>query len=248
MHARRTCKAGFVHFTAQSAEPRLRAFVVLTMPPELGDSQSKAHLAAQAEALRRLRERLFRRFGRRFSMVWTREHNTKGEGHGRLHLNVLWDENWVDQAWLSQTASACGFGKIVDISRIGANGRHALQAGQGRGQSVERYATKCLRYVSKDLSKDMTWPKGTRRWSASRKARAQMKRPDKNPDWYWSPVAPPALPLSEPQFVIRVGDPPPHERAPGCICRTTFCRCGARSDFVAGCNAFARAAPDAPAA
>lgn len=112
-------------------------------------------------------------------MVWTREHNTKNAGPGRLHLNVLWDEDWVDQAWLSETAAACGFGEVVDISRIGPGGRH-------RGQQVERYATKCLRYATKDLSSQVDWPKGTRRWGASRAARSQMKRPDRNPDWFFS--------------------------------------------------------------
>ena len=77
----------------------LRAFVVFTMPPELGDWSNKARIAAQARAMRRLAERLFRKFKRRFLLVWTREHNTKGRGSGRLHLNVLWDANWVAQAW-----------------------------------------------------------------------------------------------------------------------------------------------------
>jgi len=164
----------------------LRALVVFTMPPECGDWSNKEHIAAQAQAMRRLSERLFRRFGHRFSMVWTREHNTKLDTSGRLHLNVLWDEEWVDQAWLSDTAAACGFGKVVHISRIGT-GRNALRP--ARGQSGERYVTKCLRYTSKDLSTQTDWPRGTRRWGASRAARAQMKRPDKNPDWFWSPYS-----------------------------------------------------------
>jgi len=170
----------------------LRAFVVFTMPPEFGDWSNREHIARQARAMRRLAERLNRMFGHRFSMVWSREHNTKGEGRGRLHLNVLWDKDWVDQAWLAETAAACGFGEVVDISRIGSGGRH-------RGQRVERYATKCLRYATKDLSGQTDWPKGTRRWGASREARAQMKRPEKQPDWYWSPVEPPTLPLAPPQ-------------------------------------------------
>ena len=31
-------------------------------------------------------------------------------------------------------------------------------------------------------------------------ARKQMKRPDRTPDWYWSPVAPPSLPLAPAQY------------------------------------------------
>src|SRR5262249_55607491 len=53
---------------------RLCAFVVFTMPAELGDWRNKAHISAQAIAMRRLRERLYRRYARRFAMVWTREH------------------------------------------------------------------------------------------------------------------------------------------------------------------------------
>ena len=169
------------------------------MPPEQGDPFNREHLVAQATAKRRLCERLFRATGRRLSLVWTREHNTKGTGLGRLHLNVLWDEEWVDQAWLSETAAACGFGEIVDISRTGARGRHGSN-GRRKGQTAESYATKCLRYASKDLSSQTDWPKGTRRWGASRAARAQMQRPDKNPDWFWSPVEPPSLPLAAAQY------------------------------------------------
>jgi hypothetical protein len=55
---------------------------------------------------------------------------------------------------------------------------HALRSGQGQGLSAESYATKCLSYASKDLSSQADWPKGMRRWGASRAARAQMRRPE----------------------------------------------------------------------
>lgn len=97
-----------------------------------------------------LAERLCRKFGRRSSIVWTREHNTKAGGPGRLHLNVLWDENWVDQEWLSEAAEACGFGNVVHISRV-RDTDGLIVAGEGRGQRIARYATKCLKYASKDL-------------------------------------------------------------------------------------------------
>jgi hypothetical protein len=168
----------------------LRAFVVFTMPPDGGDWSNKDHLAAQAKAKRRLAERLFRKFGRRSSMVWTREHNTHLGGAGRLHLNVAWDIDWLDQRELSEIAEACGFGRVVDIRRI-----------RGDARGVTRYAAKCLRYASKDLRTQADWPKGTRRWGASRVARAQMKRPESNPDWYWSPVEPPKV-LAPTQMVI----------------------------------------------
>jgi len=131
-----------------------------------------------------LKERLYRKFGRRFSVVWTREHNTHLAGTGRLHLNVAWDIDWVDQHELSEMAEVCGFGRVVDIRRIGRDAR-----------STTRYATKCLHYASKELRTQADWPRGTRRWSASRAARAQMRRPAHNPDWYWSPVDPPLVPI-----------------------------------------------------
>jgi hypothetical protein len=144
-------------------------------------------------------------------MLWSREHNTKGAGSGRLHLNVLWGENWIDQKELSAIAAECGFGPVVSISRVGPGSRY-------QGQRVEGYATKCLKYATKDLGSQADWPKGTRRWGASKSARAQMKRPDKNPDWFWSPVAPPSLPLEAAQFEYwllpdeclptKVGSPP----------------------------------------
>jgi hypothetical protein len=171
----------------------LRAFVVFTMPPERGDWSNKDHIAAQARAIHRLRERLYRKFGqRRFSMVWTREHNTHFEGSGRLHLNVAWDIDWLDQQELSQMADACGFGRVVNIQRIGRD-----------ASSTARYATKCLRYASKELRKHADWPRGTRRWSASRAARSQMQSPARNPDWYWSPVDPPLLRIGNDSDAIK---------------------------------------------
>jgi len=172
----------------------LRAFVVLTMPPELADPSNRAHIEAQARAKRRLEERLFRKFNRRLATVWVREHNTKGAGSGRLHLNILWDQYWVDQRWLSETAQACGFGKIVHISRVRDDG--LIVAGEGRGRKLARYATKCLRYASKDLGTQADWPKNTRRWGASRRAREQMSQPMRDPNWYWSPIDPPRIPVS----------------------------------------------------
>src|SRR5215472_13517240 len=162
----------------------LRGFVVFTMPPERGDWSNKDHIAAQAKAIHRLRELLYRKFGRRFSMVWTREHNTHLSGTGRLHLNVAWDINWIDQQELSEVAERCGFGKVVTIRRIGRDSHGAA-----------RYATKCLRYASKELRTQADWPRGTRRWSASRAPRSQMQRPARNPDWYWSPLDPPLIPV-----------------------------------------------------
>jgi hypothetical protein len=89
----------------------------------------------------------------------------------------------VDQRWLSKTAEECGFGRIVHISRVTQEG--PLASGEGKGRRVDGYPTKCLRHTSKELSSQSDWPNGTRRWGASRAARAQMKRPERNPDWFF---------------------------------------------------------------
>ncbi len=206
----------------------LRAFVVFTMPPELGDWRDREHLRAQATAKRRVEERLARKCGHRFAMAWTREHNTKGEGPGRLHLNVLWDENWVDQAWLSETAKACGFGEVVHISRIGARGSVSAPEGRG-GTDAVRYATKCLRYATKDLATQADWPKGTRRWGASRRARVQMQRPARNPDWFFTLEEPPEgwLPADFGRY-RRLRPDEMRARGIGCLCADfVACCCGA---------------------
>ncbi len=179
------------------------------MPPEQGDWRSRDNMKAMMRAWRRLLERLQRKFGRRFKLLWTKEHDG---AEGRLHFNVLWDAPWVDQAWLSQAAAACGFGKIVDISRIGPGGRHyrnqALRGGAGNGREPVNYAIKSFyspsklsaraasasekvsAYARKELGRTAAtgddWAKGTRRWGASRAARAEMPARPRNPDWSWS--------------------------------------------------------------
>jgi len=205
----------------------VRAFVVFTMPPERGDWSNRENIRAQSLAKRRLAERLFRKFGHRFALAWAREHNTHGSGAGRLQLNVLWDENWVDQTWLSEVAEACGFGRIVNISRVGAGAR--LRDGDGRGKGVHRYALNALRYATKDAASRADWPKVTRRWGASRAARAQMKRPDRNLDWFWSPDAPPGNFMP---FDVNRYKP---ARADGCLC----CLCNGRSRHAGGLGCFA---------
>jgi hypothetical protein len=89
-----------------------------------------------------------------------REHNTHRVGAGRLHLNVVWDEPWVDQRWLSEQAQASGFGPIVHTSHVGGT---RLRQGDGSGQAVHRYALKALRYTTKDAGSQTAWPRSTRR-------------------------------------------------------------------------------------
>jgi hypothetical protein len=79
---------------------------------------------------------------------------------------MLWDLRWVGRRWLSENAAGCGFGKVAWISRVRDDG--LIVSGEGKGRNVVPYAAKCLRYATKDLSKQTDWPKGTRRWGASR--------------------------------------------------------------------------------
>jgi len=170
----------------------LRAFVVLTMPAELGDWRIEANRRAMMRAWRRLYERLCRRFNRRPKLMHFKEHAGAG---GRLHLNVLWDWEWIDQGELSQMAAARGFGPVCHISRVG----RAVEVAAGRAGSsaAVRYSTKTgfrvVAYARKTGSQTAAgddWPKRVRRWSASRPASTDMGPRPRNPDWHWSPVEP----------------------------------------------------------
>ncbi len=171
----------------------LRAFVVLTMLAELGDWRIEANRRAMMRAWRRLYERLCRRFGRRPKLMHFKEHAGAG---GRLHLNLLWDFEYIDQGELSRLAAECGLGPICHISRIG---REAVELTEGRAGSsaAVRYAKKTgfrvVAYARKEGSRTAAgddWPKRVRRWSASRAASREMGPRARNPDWYWSSVEP----------------------------------------------------------
>jgi len=172
----------------------LRAFVVLTMPPELGDWRIEANRRAMMRSWRRLNERLCRRFGRRAKLMHFKEH---AGAHGRLHLNVLWDFDYIDQGELSQLAAECGFGPICHISRIG---RATVELSKGRAGSSAaiQYAKKTgfrvVAYARKTGSQTAVvgddWPKRVRRWSASRAASMEMGPRPRNSDWSWSPIEP----------------------------------------------------------
>jgi len=179
----------------------LRAFVVLTMPAARGDWRSRDNVREMMRAWRRLCERLCRRFGCRPKSMNFKEH---AGAAGRLHLNVLWDWEWIDQGELSELAAACGFGPVCHISRVG---RSALELSQGRSGSSAaiHYSAKqgfrVVAYARKTGGQTAAagddWPKRVRRWSASRAASADMGPRVSNPDWYWSAVEPP------------LADPPP---------------------------------------
>jgi hypothetical protein len=171
----------------------LRAFVVLTMPTERGDWRLDSNRALMMLAWRRLYESLCRKFGRRPKLMHFKEH--AGEG-GRLHLNLLWDFGWLDQGELSALASRSGFGPVCHISSIGRGGADLMSGRPGASPSV-RYSLKqgfrvrayALKTGGRTASGD-DWAKGTRRWSASRLASADMGKRLPNPDWFWSLVEP----------------------------------------------------------
>lgn len=171
----------------------LRAFVVLTMPAELGDWRSPENRRAMMRAWRRLYERLCRRFGRRPKAMHFKEHAGAG---GRLHMNVLWDWEWLDQSELSILAAACGFGPVCHISRVGR--AVELAAGRPGSSAAVRYSTKAgfrvVAYARKTGGRTAgagdDWPKRVRRWSASRAASREMGPRAHNPDWYWTATEP----------------------------------------------------------
>jgi hypothetical protein len=174
----------------------LRAFVVLTMPPEAGDWRSDENRRAMMRAWRRLYERLCRRFNRRPKAMHFKEHAGSA---GRLHLNVLWDWGWIDQCELSGIAAACGFGPVCHISRVGRPVE--LSTGRAGSSAAVRYSAKqgfrVVAYARKTGSATAAgddWARGVRRWSASRAASQDMGPRPKNPDWYWSTVEPGPLP------------------------------------------------------
>jgi hypothetical protein len=153
----------------------LRAFVVLTMPTELGDRRSTENLRAMMRAWRRLHERLCRRFARRPKAMHFKEHAGTA---GRLHLNVLWDWGWLDQGELSMLAMACGFGSSAAV-------RYSTKT----GFRVVAYARKTGGRTAVAGGDD--WPRNVRRWSASQAASTEMGPRPHNPDRYWSAFKPP---------------------------------------------------------
>jgi hypothetical protein len=170
----------------------LRAFVVLTMPAELGDWRSPENRRSMMRAWRRLYERLCRRFGRPKAMHF-KEHAGVA---GRLHMNVLWDWEWIDQGELAELAAACGFGPVCHISRVGR--AVDLTTGRAGSSAAVRYSTKqgfrVVAYARKTGGKTGAqgddWPKRVRRWSASRAASREMGPRPHNPEWAWVAVEP----------------------------------------------------------
>ena len=162
------------------------------MPSELGDWRIEANRRAMMRSWRRLYERLSRRFRKRPKLMHFKEHAGPG---GRLHLNVLWDWEWIDQGELSQMAAACGFGPVCHISRVGRGVE--LAAGRAGSSAAVRYSTKTgfrvVAYARKTGSQTAAgddWPKRVRRWSASRAASREMGPREGNPEWAWSAVEP----------------------------------------------------------
>ena len=199
----------------------LRAFIVLTMPPGVRERwQEKDAIAEMMRAWRRLYERICRRQKRgelsrqgsgRPKLMHFKEH--AGAQHPGLHLNVIWDIEWIDQGELACLAAACGFGVVCHISRIGRNRIELMNGRAGSAPSV-RYSIKqgfrVVAYARKNggqtASAGDDWPRHTRRWSATRAASREMGKRESNPNWYWSPMKP----LSEEELVRASAQSPHH--------------------------------------
>ena len=185
----------------------LYAFVVLTMPAELGDWRRKENLLAMMRAWCRPYERLCRRFKRRPKAMHFKEH---AGASGRLHLNVLWDWQWIDQAELSELAAESGFGPICHISRIGRRGHAELSTGRPGSSAAAHYSAKTgfriVAYARKTAAHGGMggddWARNVRRWSASRAASRETGPRPRNPDWYWSPIEP--RPAPEPAAIALI--------------------------------------------
>lgn len=222
----------------------LRAFAVLTMPPKYGDWRDPANRFRLSRSWAKLRQRLNRRISKgelaagsclsNFDKQDDKQRAGRGllkymffkehaGANGRLHLNVLWDLEWIDQGELARLAAECGFGPVTHISRIRADETRELSRGRpGRSASV-RYSMKSgfrvRAYARKTGSATAAggddWAKGTRRWSASRSANAEMGKREPNPDWYWSAIDPPRIPIAADDVPLCVREPAPVEFDPG---------------------------------
>lgn len=173
----------------------LLAFVVLTMPPGVRERwNEKAAVDQMMAAWHRLYERLCRRFDRRPKAMHFKEHAGQWGG---LHLNVLWDFDWIDQAELAEMAAECGMGSICWISAIRADSSKELVHGRAGSSPAVRYSMKegfrvraYARKTGNQTKAGDDWPRWTRRWSASRAASGDMGVRTRNPDWGWTAVEP----------------------------------------------------------
>jgi len=130
--------------------------------------------------------------------MFFKEHASTG---GRLHLNILWNIEFVEQDELCVLAESCGLGYVAHVSRIGgqvlrgrAGSSAAVHYSVKQGFRVRAYARKT---GSRTAAAGDDWPRRTRRWGASRSASREMGPRFRNVDWYWSaiePASPPAPP------------------------------------------------------
>jgi hypothetical protein len=126
-----------------------------------------------------------------------KEHAGNGPRAG-LHLNVLWNIEWLDQGELAERAAACGFGAVSWIHRIGGSRGVDLAQGRPGSSAAVSYSMKqgfrVVAYARKTGGKTGAqgddWPKRVRRWSASRAASREMGPRPHNPEWAWAAVEP----------------------------------------------------------
>lgn len=116
---------------------------------------------------------------------------------GRLHLNLVWEIEWIEQHRLAEMAAKCGFGPVTHVSRIGRE-PVALAAGRAGSSAAVRYSSKqgfrVVAYARKTGSATAgagdDWPARVRRWSATRAASREMGPRPHNPEWAWAAVEP----------------------------------------------------------
>jgi hypothetical protein len=173
--------------------------------------------------------------------AWVRE---PGESLRHLHRHALFDGPFVPQWLLSHLAEASGFGRVLDIRKC--RGRDFDSAPLGR-YLAKSAGTRALNPMSHYFAKVAAEPDAFNAIPPRlprKRAPALLRAPS---EWYWAHSAPADLPLPEPEVTIALdaGTAPPYVRAAACVCRSTFCRCGAAADERAGVNCFAHAPPSA---
>ena len=175
----------------------LRAFVVLTMPAELGDWRVEANRRAMMRAWRRLYERLCRRFDRRPKLMHlkstpapaavfistfcgTGSGSTKASCHGWRPTAVS-----VRSATFRASAAASKWPPAAPVRapRFATRRRLAF----GSLPTLGRPAVKPRPATNAEAGSPM---------SASSAASTEMGPRLRNPDWRWSPVEPPS-PIAE---------------------------------------------------
>lgn len=147
--------------TVAVREKNLLRLMTLTLDPKKQEA-SGAKPRVIWDVWRKFRVYLGRRLGKGLAYVAVLELQKSG----MPHLHVLLD-GFIEQAWISETWSKLGGGRMVDIRRV---------------RSSEGAARYLVKYLGKGLASERL--RGVRRYSCSRNIRLQGEKDGKT----WKPV------------------------------------------------------------